>query len=503
MLIRFLSIQSCSAAPLIALLLCAGSPACSSERPPDAERERVPRVGEAPCRFDLSAYQSAGLSVSCSDLVVWQDRSTRDREIVLHLARFSSAVESDRPGVVILNGGPGESAQTQLGRLSPAAVAAVTASADLVVYDQRGVGQSTPRLSCPLPFDRALPAEALGAEKRAALRSCLADYTQAGIDLAAYDSRSSADDVDELRAALGYAQLDLIGLSYGSRLALEVVRRHPDAVRAMVLDGVAPPHVPYFLRYGSYLVESLRKLADACAQDAGCAAAYPDLDARFFAAVADLDASPLPLPSFGTSLRGSWLVDDLYASLRLANRHRDLPLLIDGAARRDVARVEAFYAKYPSLLQVDPDQVGADANGMNRSVTCSDRWQYVTPRDVDAALSPLPPAIASRIRGFDIEYNLASCAEWPAAAPDAALQEPVRSPVPTLLLAGDLDPRSPPALADLTAAHLPAAFVRTVAWGGHGVSIDPCVLRWILGFLGNPTVPPQGACGSPIRFTLP
>jgi pimeloyl-ACP methyl ester carboxylesterase len=462
-----------------------------------------PSFVDAPCRFDLSEYSEAGLTATCGDLIVREDRAAGGREIALHVARFPAATATGRPPLVILNGGPGESTQSLLGRLSPLAISLATASAEVIVFDQRGVGQSTPALPCALPFDRRSPVDAFNAARQAAVDACLETYVAEGVAVGAYETIANADDVEDLRAALGYAQFDLVGLSYGSRLALEIARRHPAAVRAMVLDGVAPAHVPHFLHYGTYFNDALGKLAQACAQDAGCAAAYGDVYGRFFEAVAGLDADPLPLPRFDAVLTGSWLVEDVYASLRQSNRHGDIPLLVDGAVRRDVGRVESFYAKYSSLLRADPEGAGADANGMNRAVTCSDRWQRVTPREADDALAGVPAAIAERIRRFDFDYNFASCARWPGAKRDDAFLEPVSSDRPTLLLAGDFDPRSPPSLAERTAEYLPNSFVRTVARGGHGVSIDPCALGWVLSFFADPSAAPSGECASRLTFSLP
>lgn len=460
----------------------------------------VPRLEPAACRFDLQEYVDAGLQPSCGDLFVFEDRVDQAREIAIHLVRFP-AQDPVGPPIVILNGGPGGSTEgTILRQLPPFAIQVASSSADVVLFDPRGVGRSMPRLGCPLPFDRHASAAELSADKQAAQAECRREYEAAGIDLAAYDTVSNADDVEDLRIAIGETALNLVGLSYGSRVALEVLRRHPEAVRAVVLDAVVPAHERHFLEYVGDFELALMGLLEACAEEPACGAAYPDLYARFLEAAAALDDEPLELPGVGSVLTGGWLVQDVYASLRRSNRHGDIPALIHAAAERDVAGVEAFYAQYSSLVT---PAIGADANAMNRSVTCSDRWQYTSEAEVEAALQGVAEPIAAHFRATDFDYNLASCEQWPHADPRPGWLEPVASDVPALLLSGQFDPRTPPRMAEAAAEHLPFATTRVVGHGGHGVSVDLCALLWVLEFLADPEAPLGGSCTIEIDFTLP
>ena len=155
-----------------------------------------------------------------------------------------------------------------------------------MLYDQRGTGQATPSLECP-EVDAALvdAVRAAGSyvDERdamtAARDACLARLQAGGVDLSDYHSAASADDLDELRAALGYEQWNILGISYGSRLALATMRSHPDGVRAVILDSVDDVTAggPTYLAANGE--RAFRHLVEGCAADPECAAVHGDLGA--------------------------------------------------------------------------------------------------------------------------------------------------------------------------------------------------------------------------------
>ncbi len=450
--------------------------------------DSFPRVESAPCRFELGEYGAAGLDFECFDIEVFEDRAERSRTLTLHTVRFSGG-----PGVpvMILPGGPGGSIQgTVLEQLPPIAVSLVTGARDLVLFDTRGTGESLPRLSCDLPLERSVDASALAEAVVAAYEACLPP-TEALVNPAAFSVETLADDVDDVREALGYETTSLVGLSYGTRVALETMRRHETHVHAAVLDAVLPPDLPHFLTYPAAMMGSLEGLEELCDADAACDGG--GLVDAFIEAVVDLEESPLPLEALELSLDGDWLIEDVYRSLLRHNRLGDIPGLIRAAQDRDVAALVAFYEMYSSLVE---PSAGGDANAMNRAVTCSDRWQFVDDDDIEAALQGVPDPVAEHFRVAEFDVDRASCALWPIADLEPQTRTPVSSAVPTLLLSGGLDPRTPPTLAEHVSDSLSSAQTLTVERGAHVVSIHPCVLTAVLGFVNDPSAKVGADCSS-------
>ena len=186
--------------------------------------------------------------------------------VVLPATRPSPAPDP----LVIPAGGPGYSGADDLFW----AASRWNEKRDIVLYDQRGTGRSLPSLECP-PFDtasvEALQAAGSYVDERDALAAardgCIAALETAGVDLSDYHSVASADDLDELRVALGYEQWNILGISYGARLALATMRTHPDGIRSVILDSV------YGVTDGGLAAEmaeaerAFRQLSEGCAAD--------------------------------------------------------------------------------------------------------------------------------------------------------------------------------------------------------------------------------------------
>ena len=157
------------------------------------------------------------------------------------------------------------------------------ADRDLILLDQRGVGHSRPALDCAPIGDLASGL------------ACCNRLTARRIDLSAYTTEENAADVAELGPALGYRQVNLLGSSYGSLLALTVMREHPHGIRSVILVSPLPPQADYLADFPGDEARAFQALFDGCAHDPRCAAAYPQLGRDFRTAVARLAARPRPL----------------------------------------------------------------------------------------------------------------------------------------------------------------------------------------------------------------
>src|SRR5579859_8987 len=175
----------------------------------------------AACPWNLAGASLPGFTLRCGTVSVpefhAQPSGPRLRLAVLLAQRDPAHPTAD--AVLYLAGGPGN--RVEPGDLSDFA----DAGRDLITFDQRGVGASQPALNCPAVGNRDPLSAAV--ESVAALAACRDDLVRQGVHLAAYTIPEDAADVDAIRQALGYRQLDLYGVSYGTQVALAVMRDFP------------------------------------------------------------------------------------------------------------------------------------------------------------------------------------------------------------------------------------------------------------------------------------
>lgn len=446
-----------------------------------------------PCRF-IVPQSAEGTAFHCGDLPVPENRAKKgSRMITLHVAVFSGK----KGGVptIILQGGPGGSSEEEVLGLSigdPRLVARYQPfldQGDVVFFDQRGVGRSIPRLTCVPEADSGVGDPA---------NVCFARHVKAGVDFAGYDSPSSADDVDDLRLALGAPKANLYGISYGSRLALEVMRRHPDEIRAVSIDGVLPPQVQIFTATMPNLDATVTKIIAACAADARCNAAYPDLEGALKRLEAKLDATPFgsgqstfdwtafvgvvfdtlyapgaagQLPYFITKLnkqtQAEWTADQNALATKAA---ADAKARMDALAAMPLGKevFDRLKGKEGALHQEIVDDLSF---AMYAAVSCADSGQYETLSGALAALDK----VRAGFRAFgesEARSAFAGCADLPAMAPRSKVTEAVTSSIPTLVIGGGFDPITPSSNAMLAASTLSSSQLVIVPGGAHGYVND-------------------------------
>ena len=180
-------------------------------------------------------------------LTVLEDRAKPGgRKIELAYARLKTTAENPGAPIVYLDGGPGGSGIglyriEEFKRLFDG----LRAAGDVILLSQRGTGFSTPRLTCP--GSAAAPADLFVSAKRMIdvlappVVACATELRAKGIDLAAYNTEASADDLEDLRKAIGVPKVSLFGFSYGTHLALAAVRRHPSSIDRVILAGTEGP----------------------------------------------------------------------------------------------------------------------------------------------------------------------------------------------------------------------------------------------------------------------
>lgn len=447
----------------------------------DADPGVVPRVEPAPCRFSVDASLGLveGAGYGCGDLIVAENRAAPTRTIRLHFIRFESQAASDN-ATIYLDGGPGGDGQGILDYaafLGSSFLSGLLVDGDFLVLGQRGTSNSIPFLDCP------------GGD-------C------PGADLPSYNTAYNADDVEDLRATLGIDQLNVYGISYGSRLGLEVLRRHGDHVRAAVIEGLVPAQTVWTAAIPASFYNALTGLRASCNLAGACGTAYGDLVAKFLVGVDALNASPVTIQLSG----GDVAVDGyLYASLLFRMMYSRssyvwLPILINDLAGRRVDRVASFVAAW-----LERGGASSLSFGLYYSVVCGELYAPPAAGVFEAANANVPAPFVELFGGS--YYNLLDfCQSWPTGDLQAELAQPVTSSVPTLVSSGALDPITPPGFGDLAAATLSRSTVVVHANSGHGATLQsPCGTQHLHRFLADPAAPLDTSCAATIAtaYILP
>jgi pimeloyl-ACP methyl ester carboxylesterase len=272
------------------------------------------------------------------------------------------------------------------------------------------------------------------------------------------------DDLDEVRAALGYGEINIEGASYGTRAALVYLKRHPESVRTVTLFGVEPTSNPIPLDFARDAQHALDGLLEDCAADAPCRAAFPSVRDEARAVFARLKKSPVEVevlnPRTGDPARVK-LSRDLAAEavrylLYSPDTASQVPLVLHQAAQND------FVPLAEQALFYRVNLVASGANGMYLSVTCAEDLPRVDLKEAARTSAD------TYLGDYRARQQHDACALWERAQVPGWFFEPTRSERPVLLFTGEFDPVTPPAHAAETAKYLPNSLNLVVPHGAHG-----------------------------------
>jgi pimeloyl-ACP methyl ester carboxylesterase len=451
--------------------------ACGSPRR-EAPPGTGPRLALTPCHIDWHSSARSD-EVRCGVVDVFEDQGSRTgRTIPLRVALVPALAGRAEPDpIFVLAGGPGQAATQHIPELVEL-LSREHRKRDLVFVDQRGTGASHP-FDCPEVEDGGFESHFRDTLDTPELRACLARFEKDGSRPERYTTAAAADDLELVRAALGSDKIDLWGVSYGTRLGFAYLRRHGEHVRSAVFDAVTPPTQSLLISAAEDTDRAFKLIFQACAADAACNAAFPKLESRFGALLADLARTPVRVrltePTSGAPVEVTLTHDALALGLR--NLLYDptlssiLPLLIDRACKGDF---QPFVTEAVAF-----DLAGDLSQGLYLSVICG-----------EDALGATPAEVARRSAGTLLGDSFAAatlkvCSYWPHGQRDAEASAPVRSDIPVLLLSGELDPVTPPSHAAEALRDLPHGVHVVVPGAGHGVSGRGCVPRLMSRFIDS------------------
>ena len=445
----------------------------------------------------------AGHLAHCGYVTVPQDYDAPGQskvEIFYTLIQSRGSAPLPDP-LVYLVGGPGSSGTQLLQTSFDKYLRAFAGDRDIIVIDQRGTGLSNPPLYCREALFRL----------DEILQSHHADYAELVLEiltdchqrLAAKDvqfdtfhSENIARDVVNVLLSLGYNQWNLVGVSYGSRLALTMMRDHPQYLRSVILDSVYPPQADIYLDAYFNGERALNALFAACAESSECSARYPDFEAQFYQVYGQLNQMPLMAkytpPGYrelSIQISGYRMYDWVFSWLYEVDSIRLIPRLVDDLARGHTQDPVRFGVSYETAMT-------SLSLGMHFTVQCQEEYGSTQRRDY-AGMLRAHPHLSGYMR-YPVE-GVATlprlCDLWRAKARPALANAPVASDIPALLLSGNFDPITPPSYADQAQETLSAAFSYVLPHVGHGVlRSDRCAVRMAKAFIADPAAEPDSSC---------
>ena len=498
------------------LILAVAAPACSrvdavpdptptippkpSQTTIDPTPKAIPVFEGAPCPFD--APEDA--PVECGFVIVPEDHNAPEGpslRLATVIVRDQSEDHQPDP-VFLLAGGPGERVVAN----APALAAGLTPlhpNRDLIIFDQRGVGESEPALECPEFVDALYDildeadADAATLTVFDGFMACRDRLLEEEQNLAVYTTAQSAADIESIREALGYDEINLYGGSYGSLLAQATMRDYPDKLRSVAFNSTLPLESSLFVDASTTTAHAILRFVEACAADGACDEAFPNLKQVLFEVIDRLNAAPVPITvtdpmdgeSYPAVLTGDAVRANLVSFLYISQIIPVLPQAI----------YDVYEGDYELMVQLSSTRLALldlISRGMTTSVICNADLVGRTPQDLIEVTNSLPRQLVSTV---DIEITIEHgmfgiCENWPVPVAEESAKDPLISDIPTLVLEGEFDPVTPPEYGRLVAGYLENGYYFEFAGIGHDVVSSECARRIAGEFIANPVQEPDAAC---------
>lgn len=432
--------------------------------------------------FSPCTLSSPGLPLTvaaqCTAVTTPEDYVRSDgRRIELALAWVPSTAR--KPGtdpVFMLAGGPGQSARDSYAAVSPA-FREVLRRRHVMLLDQRGTGRGNP-LDCGLADEANLSAAADAASPEAAREQAARCLERLDADPRFYTTSDAVKDLETVRVRLGVERIDLVGISYGTRLAQEYLRRNSTRVRTVVLDGVVPPELVLGAEHARNLEQSVDAQLGRCAEDEACARQYGSPRRTLARLLEELRREPRMvryLDPRTAEPREDLLTPDLLTGVVRLYAYAPqlaamLPMTIARAAAGDA---ELLMAQARMIDDLVGEQISI---GLQLSVSCAE----------DAPLLTASPDDADTLLGTGFVTTIkAACEVWPRGRMPGDFHAPIRSERPVLLLSGELDPVTPPRYGEQVLRGLPNGRHLVARGQGHNVMVAGCMPRLIAEFIDS------------------
>jgi pimeloyl-ACP methyl ester carboxylesterase len=460
----------------------------------------VPRFEKADCAIPIPQ----GEKPECGFLIVKERRAAKnDKTIRLPIIVLKSENPNPKPDPILRTfGGPGASSMNLVRsrKSSP-----WLKDRDLIIYEQRGTKYAQPALECPEVNEaninnakKQLDAKTAKTDEIKAAKICYDRLMAHGIDLSAYNSAESAADIEDLRRVLKLEKINLWGLSYSSRLMLNMMRDFPNGIRSVVLESTLPIEVNYDEVGVDLIIDALNRVFKNCQADAECTKAYPNLEKEFYETVEKFNKEPILAnlkdektgESVDIKLNGddfaTWIIDYLLSNSPQAIV--DTPLVIHLTNQGNYAPFKRYAGD-----KISPSNYSL---GMRYSVWCSEEIPFENRGRITAQSSLYP-----RLKGYEVMALPDICSVWKVQSAKSVENKLVKSDIPTFVVAAEYDAYTPPDWGKQTAKNLKNSFFMETPWVGHGPSFStPCLGDLIAEFFNNPKIAPNSSeCVEKVR----
>lgn len=417
--------------------------------------------------IQLEPCQLGSTQAQCGTLKVYENREARSgRMIDLRVAVIKAPGDNPAPDPIFyLAGGPGDAATQDATRQQ--FPYSLSENHDVVFVDQRGTGGSNQVL---VPTDQpdlsGLTPEQADAQARAWVTKVLGEIP---MDPRFYTTSIAMDDLDEVRQALGYDKINLVGYSYGATAAQYYLRQHGEHVRTIVLGGGSLLDIPVFERWAQNSQRALDLVFDQCLADPACQASFPNFKTEFADLLARLAAKPVTEtftdPSSSQPASVTFTSDFFAAVVRHMTKDTKndsaLPILIQRAYEEN---------NWQGITQFYANGGGPEWWGdliMAHVIRCSEKWAAFDPE----AVSQLSEG--SYLKGWDVslaQNQAVSCQYTPRGeTPEGTAPQP-GSQAPVLILNGDMDPIDPPDNMADAKALWPNSLALVLPYQSHSIS---------------------------------
>jgi pimeloyl-ACP methyl ester carboxylesterase len=428
---------------------------CSSGHFSAAASSSSPRLSLQSC--ELQGIQG---DVRCGTYEVFEDRAAKSgRTIKLKIVVLKSLGKPAPDAVFPLHGGPGAPA-TGLVEMANEILKPVRQDHDLVFVDQRGTGGSNP-LTCDVDDDtkdiNSFFGDILPPDKVRACREKLQEHA----DLRLYTTPIAMDDLDDVRAALGYNKIDLVGLSYGTLASQVYMRQHPEHVRSVFLVGVATPNMKQPLLFPRSAQHAMDLLFVDCTADKTCHSTFPFLKDEFSVVLSRFNQGPIPVEMIDpvskehvqVKLARSSFVEGIRLAMYSTFSQQFVPKIIHQAYENDYVPFEE------AAVHLSP---GAEvARGVYFTITCSEGVPFITEKDlVDETKN-------TYVGPERVERHITACKEWPKGNIAPSYIDLVKSDLPVLMISGEVDSSSPTWFGESALKFLPNGRQLKIRYLGH------------------------------------
>jgi pimeloyl-ACP methyl ester carboxylesterase len=412
----------------------------------------------------------------CGKYEVFEDRKARaGRKIGLNIVVLPAlSKEHASDPVFWLHGGPGAPATQTAPAAEGGFLEGLRKDRDLVFVDQRGTGGSN-GLNCEIGDTPADVDTFFGPLFPPRLIRQCREQLERTANLKLYTTPVAMDDLDEVRAALGYEKINLVAASYGAIAALVYLRQHGDHVRAVWLAGVANPNIRQPLPFAAAAQYVMNLLFKDCADDDLCSKTFPKLKEEFEAVLARFDRSPVTAQLIDPTTqqtkavkieRGNF-VERIRLMLYTTTSARFIPFVIHRAFENDYLPFEALAVKY--------NPGGLLSRGMYLTVTCSESVPFIAEPDIRKTKKTF-------VGEYRVRSHIEACKAWPKADIPATYVKPVKSNVPVLMMSGELDGSTPPWLGEEAMTGLSQGRQVKIRYYGHQLD-SPCVWKVLADFI--------------------